>query len=116
MNVTVEHYGNGNIERIECRNEDGCLHNSNGPAYQGWWKNGREMWRDYFINGKLHREDGPARREWFENGKERIREYWIDGEELTEREFNNRKNTIEIMAEGKVTRISRESAKALNLL
>ena len=116
MNVTIEHYSDGHIMRISCENDEGELHNPNGPAFQQWDNNGQERRRVYKINGKIHREDGPAMQWWDDKGRETIREYRIDGEELTEREFNNRKNTIEIMAEGKVTRISRESAKALNLL
>jgi len=170
--INVEHYENGNIKKIEVRNEEGLFHNDNGPAEQSWYKNGQEKrrvywikdkthnengpayqeWyengqessREYWLNRKLHNENGPARQIWHENGKEKCRvyflndelhnkngpayqkwyengqeisrEYWINDKELTEEEFNERKETIEVIANNKIVRISKQSAKELGLI
>ena len=116
MHVTVEHYMNGNIFSIECRNDKDQLHNHSGPAIQHWCDNGQEIYRAYWINGKLHNEEGPAAQRWHENGQEAYRAYFINDKELTAEEFNKIKNTIEITVGDKTKRISRESAKALNLI
>ena len=140
----VEHYPNGNIKRIKIKNEKGELHNENGPAYQKWYLNGQEEYRsywingqyhnengpafqawhpngqedyrEYYLNGKYHNDNGPARQEWIENGQECFREYWINGEELTEEEFHELKDTIEVKTNKKTVRISRQSAKELGVI
>ena len=144
MSVKVIHYESGQIKSITIRNEKGQLHNLNGPAYQDWYKNGQEQYREclvkgrrhnpegpavqrwyetgqeayraYQVNKKYHNPEGPALQEWCRNGQEICRDYWIDGKELTEEEFNQYRNTIEVTCNGKLVRISKESAKALNLI
>ena len=67
-------------------NEKNQLHREDGPAVE--YTNGYKSW---WINGKYHREDGPAI-EYTSGNKE----WWINGNELTEEEFNNRKNKVEL--------------------
>ena len=115
MSIKIKHYKNGNIERIEVRNKKGQFNNENGPAVQHWYENGQEKYRCYCINGQLHNENGPAYQTRFDNGQECYRKYNINGESMTEEEFlSNQK--VKIICEGKTVEISRESAKALNLI
>jgi hypothetical protein len=73
LNGSKEWYINGN------------LHREDGPAIE--IDNGTKYW---YINNKLHREDGPAIE--FADGSK----YWyIDGMELTEKDFNNRKRSLD---------------------
>jgi hypothetical protein len=90
-------------------------HREDGPACE--WANGTKYW---YINGKLHREDGPAiewasgTKEWYNNGKLHREDgpaieyangdkwWYINGEELTEEQFNARKN---VCCEGKVVEV-----------
>ena len=52
---------------------------------------------------------------WFDNGQEKYRSYNINGESMTEEEFlSNQK--VKVTCEGNTVEISRESAKALNLI
>ena len=75
--VTVE--DNGATRWYNKNNE---LHREDGPADE--WASGTKSW---YLNGKLHREDGPAV-ECASGSK-----YWyLNDKELTEKEFNNRKN------------------------
>lgn len=60
----------------EYRNEDGKLHQEDGPAVEN------SFGRAWLINGTLHRTDGPAI-EW--NTGETA--YYINGEYFTEEEF-----------------------------
>ena len=143
-NTEVEHYENGNIKTIVVKDDNGRFHNSSGPAVQKWYENGQEDYRSYCVEGKRHNPSGPATQGWYENGQEQFRaywmdgkkhntsgpafqgwygdgqewfrEYWIDGRELTEEEFDRRKDTVEIQVEGKTKRVSRMSAKELGLL
>ena len=101
MEKIVELYLNGNIRSIEIRNKDGKRHNPDGIAFQGWHKNGQEEYREYYIHGKLHNPDGFASQWWNENGQKSYRAYWIDGKALIESEFNERKNTTEVLCDGK---------------
>lgn len=61
---------------------NGKPHREDGPAVE--YANGDKSW---WLNGKRHREDGPAVEH--ADGDKR---WHIDGEELTEAEFNDRKN------------------------
>ena len=66
-------------------NKDGLLHREDGPAIE--FADGTKSW---LVNGKLHRKDGPAIE--FADGTK----YWyINDRQLTEEEFNKRKNTCE---------------------
>ena len=143
MSTKIEHYENGNIKSIEVRNEEHGYHNENGPAYQswfdngqeeyrsyyinnqahnenvpayqGWYENGQEKGRSYYINDQFHNENGPAEQYWYENGQEKGRSYYINGQYMTEEDFlGNQK--VKVICEGKTVEISRESAKALNLI
>ena len=115
MSIKIKHYKNGNIERIEVRNEEHGYHNENGPAYQSWFDNGQEEYRSYYINNQAHNENVPAYQGWCENGQEKGRSYYINGQYMTEEDFlGNQK--VKVICEGKTVEISRESAKALNLI
>ena len=66
--------------------QDGKLHREDGPAVER--ANGDKEW---YLNGKRHREDGPAI-DWPGGSK-----YWyLDGERLTEKEFNDIMNPVEL--------------------
>ena len=95
-------------------------HRLDGPAWEE--TNGYKRW---YQNGKCHREDGPAveyangDKEWYQNGKcHRLdgpaveyangdKRWCIDGKRLTEEEFNNRNNNVEVTLE--------DIAKAMNI-
>jgi antitoxin component YwqK of YwqJK toxin-antitoxin module len=100
--------------------KNGKLHREDGPACE--YANGDKAWNQ---NGKCHREDGPAleyangNREWFKNGKLHredgpaiedaygYKAWYINGKELTEEEFNNRNNKVEVTL--------KDIAKAMNI-
>ena len=112
----VEVQDSGNIEW----RQNGNLHRLDGPAIE--YANGYKAW---YQNGKLHRLDGPACeyadgfKVWYQNGElhrldgpaiERSngdKEWFIEGKELTEEEFNNRNNKVEVTLE--------DIAKAMNI-
>ena len=52
--------------------------------------NGDRFW---YVNGKLHRENGPAI-----EGVNGYRAWWVNGKELTEQEFNNYTNRVQIVS------------------
>ena len=100
--------------------QNGKRHRLDGPAIE--YANGTKGW---YQNDKLHRLDGPAVehgdgfKAWYQNDK-RHREdgpaceyadgdrYWfIEGKELTEKEFNDRNNKVEVTLE--------DIAKAMNI-
>ena len=116
MSIEVQHYRNGNIKSIEIKNEEGYLHNTEGPSFQEWHENGQEECRAYWVNDCLHNDEGPAFQLWHGNGQEYYREYHLNGERLTKEEWEKKVNSVEIECEGKTVTISRESAKALNLI
>ena len=144
MNIEVKHYANGNIKSIAIKNEKGDFHNTEGPAYQSWYENGQESRRAYYVNGKIHNTEGPTVQEWYKNGQgwcrgyfvegephntegpayqswyedgqERCISYYVSGEELTKEEWEKKVNSVTVECEGKTVTISRESAKALNLM
>ena len=64
----------------------GQLHREDGPAVE--YINGSNIW---YLNGKPHREDGPAI-EWSNGSKE----WYLNDEILTESEFNERMNPVEM--------------------
>ena len=74
----VKHYPNGNIKRIEVRNDRGNRHNESGPAIQAWHPNGQERLRVYCLNGNRHNESGPAIQSWHPNGHIFSIEYYLD--------------------------------------
>ena len=80
MCIKIEHYENGNIKSIEVKNKKGQFHNENGTAVQGWYENGQEKYRCYYINDQFHNENGPAVQHWYENGQEKYRGYCINGQ------------------------------------
>ena len=61
------------------------LHREDGPAIDE--SNGYKAW---YINGRLHREDGPAVE--YSNG---YKEWYLNGKKLTEKEFNDRKQSCD---------------------
>jgi hypothetical protein len=67
---------------------DGKRHRTDGPAVE--CTNGDRFW---YVNDKRHRVDVPAR-EWA-NGS---CEWYINGKELTEQEFNNYTNRVQIVS------------------
>jgi hypothetical protein len=86
------------------------------------YANGYKAW---YQNGKRHREDGHAveyadgDKEWFQNGKRHrldgpaieyaggTKTWYIDDKKLTEEEFNNRNNKVEVTL--------KDVAKAMNI-
>ena len=144
MSIKVEHYENGRIKSLAILDGDGNLHNPDGPAYQHWYANGQENCREYWLHGKRRNPDGPTIQRWYENGQESCRSYWahgkqhnpdgpayqywyangqescrayyLHGRELTEKEFNEQKDTVLVTCNGKEVRISRKSAEAMNLI
>ena len=76
---------------------NGELHREDGPAIA--YVNGDKYW---YINGQCHREDGPAI-ECADGGKQ----WYINGKQLTEAEFNSRKNSCE----GKIVEIDGKKYK-----
>jgi hypothetical protein len=107
---------NGDIEWFQ----NGKRHRLDGPAYE--YADGDKEW---YQNGKRHREDGPAfenvsgYKAWYQNGKchredgpayeyaDGSKEWYIEGKKLTEEEFNNRNNKVEVTFE--------DVAKAMNI-
>ena len=88
------------IERVNGNNlwyQDGKCHRLDGPAIE--YANGYKAW---YQNGKRHRLDGPAVE--YANGNKL---WYIEGKELTEEEFNNRNNNVEVTLE--------DIAKAMNI-
>ena len=85
------------------------LHREDGPAvkhtdgYEAWYLNGKRHREDgpavertdgykvWYRNGELHREDGPAVER--NNGD---RYWYLNDQKLTEAEFNERMNPIEM--------------------
>jgi len=96
----VKYYDNGN-KWIEGYYINGKLHRENGIAYKRWHQNGNKWVEEYCVNGKTHRENGIAFKRWYENGKISYEQYWLNGKQLSEQEFNNRKNSMS----GKVVEI-----------
>jgi hypothetical protein len=59
-------------------NIKGRLHKENGPAFIGYYKNGKIAYLVYHVNGKLHREDGPAFQSFHKNGNPRKINYYFN--------------------------------------
>jgi hypothetical protein len=92
--------------------QNGMRHRLDGPAieyadgHKYWYQNGKRHREDepaieyangdksWWQNDNLHRLDGPAVE--YANGDKR---WCIDGKELTEEEFNNRNNNVEVTLE-----------------
>jgi hypothetical protein len=66
--------------------QNGKCHREDGPAIE--YANGDKSW---YQNGKLHREDGPAIED-----ADGYKSWRIGGKALTEEEFNNRNNKVEV--------------------
>jgi hypothetical protein len=77
--------------------QNGKHHRLDGPAIE--WSDGEKYW---YQNDKLHRLDGPAI-----EGANGYKAWCIDGKKLTEEEFNNRNNKVEVTLE--------DIAKAMNI-
>jgi hypothetical protein len=77
--------------------QNGKLHRLDGPAIE--YADGHKIW---YQNDKRHREDGPAC-EYADGGKS----WYIHGRVLTEEEFNNRNNKVEVTL--------KDVAKAMNI-
>ena len=100
--------------------QNGKLHREDGPAVE--LANGDKEW---YQNDELHRLDGPAversngNKYWHQNDKlhrldgpavedaDGYKAWYIDGIKLTEEEFNNRNNKVEVTLE--------DIAKAMNI-
>jgi len=104
----IQWYQNDKLHRldgpaVECADgskrwyQNGKCHRLDGPACE--YANGDKAW---YQNGTLHRLDGPAI-----DDADGYKEWYIDGEELTEEEFNNRNNNVEVTLE--------DIAKAMNI-
>ena len=79
-----ELWPNGNIKSREYFNDNGQLHNEQGPAVVSWYKNGQLCYQEYYINDQLHNEQGPAVKVWYENGKLEWQEYYINDQQHNE--------------------------------
>ena len=77
--------------------QNGKRHREDGPAVED--AGGDKVW---YQNGSLHRLDGPAIE--YANGS---KEWYIRGRVLTEEEFNNRNNKVEVTL--------KDIAKAMNI-
>jgi len=77
--------------------QNGMRHREDGPAFED-----ADGYKEWCQNDKLHRLDGPAV-EWSNGDKE----WYIGGKELSEEEFNNRNNKVEVTLE--------DIAKAMNI-
>ena len=120
---TIEWYQNDKLHRLDgpaFEDADGYkawfqnnkLHRLDGPAIE--WADGDKSW---WQNGKRHRLDGPAceyangSKSWCQNDKlhrldgpaleypDGEKAWYIEGKELTEEEFNNRNNKVEVTLE-----------------
>jgi hypothetical protein len=80
---------------------NGNLHREDGPAVI--WPDGRQFW---YLNGKLHREDGPAIIR-----PDGSQEWWLNDKNITEDEFNNRKNSCD----GKIVEIDGKKYKLTSI-
>lgn len=58
---------------------DDQFHRDNNPAIIWYDRDGNEMEKSYYKNGKRHREDGPAFIYYGRNRKIMHKEYFIDG-------------------------------------
>ena len=116
MKTQVEHFSNGNVKRIRIFNDEYKHHNEDGPAYHRFHENGQESRREYIINGRWHREDGPAVQEWDMQGLNYRHEYFLDGLKYVKKDWELKVNSVEVTANGKTARISKESAKNLGLI
>ena len=113
----VKVYANGNKYWYK----EGRYHREDGPAIE--FPNGGKYW---YKEGKLHREDGPAieyfngDKEWYKEGQYHREDgpaveysngnkcWYINGKELTEEEFNKRKESCsnkEVIIDGKIYRL-----------
>lgn len=115
MNVEVEHYEDGTLKFVQMRDQNGLLHNDNGPARQLFNPNGRECSREYFIHGHQHREDGPAHQRWGSSGNLASELYFLEGEYLSKKDWERRVKGVKVEANGKTVYISLESAEAMDL-
>jgi antitoxin component YwqK of YwqJK toxin-antitoxin module len=77
--------------------QNGKLSRLDGPAVEL-----ADGYKAFYKNGKRHREDGPAVE--YANGS---KEWYIRGRVLTEEEFNNRNNKVEVTL--------KDIAKAMNI-
>ena len=72
----------------EWRNELGCLHREDGPAYIRMALHNKnqfaeyESYRYHTANGSIHRIDGPARIWYDSNGLVTREEFWISHKRL----------------------------------
>lgn len=60
--------------------KDKECHLLDGPAHQGWYKNGQKRFEYWHKEGKIHRSDGPAVRWWCDNGEISRQLWYVDGE------------------------------------
>jgi antitoxin component YwqK of YwqJK toxin-antitoxin module len=73
---------NGSITSKMYWNDDGYLHNENGPAMIFFHDNNTISEELYCIDGEVHRLNGPARIVYNENGELIKEEYYIKGIKL----------------------------------
>ena len=63
---------------LQWKNENGKLHNENGPAVIGYNENGNISYKLWYINGKLHNDNGPARIAYYKNGNVKYKEWYVN--------------------------------------
>jgi hypothetical protein len=119
--IHINTYGDKKYHRDKAMT---ILHREDGPAVE--CEDGTKYW---YINGKRHREDGPAVEHadgdkfWFLDGKRHRTDgpaveyadgdkFWlINGHDLTEEEFNARKNSCN----GKIIEVDGKKYKLMEL-
>jgi len=89
-NVREERYGNGTIKRCRHYNAQGRLHREDGPAEEGFCKNGTLRYRMWCRQGKDHREDGPALETFRKDGSAETVFYYLDDEKISQEEHRRR--------------------------
>lgn len=80
--VTQEFHDNGSLLCETFRLKNGKLHNTSGPAYRFWYKNGQLCYEGFWIEDKMHNTSGPAVRTWLETGELASEQFYIDGNRL----------------------------------
>ena len=73
----INNYGYAIV--LTWKNENGQLHNENGPAVIGYNENGNVSYKSWYINGKYHNENGPAVIRYYENGNVECKNWCVNG-------------------------------------
>lgn len=66
-------------------------HNSLGPSWCEYYRNGLRYYEEFRVNGLLHKEDGAARR-WIDNFGTMGETYHLNGDRYSEKEYYEARN------------------------